>query len=176
MDDTGAAYRQMLVSDTISKSSNRKQSEFFLSDQSLPLDDPSLIQINKAEFDTVWFEINSLQQESWLKLKELLPVGTLVEGYIEALYPQGVIATIPDYEALAIAEYEDCAANSASANLHVGLFLTAIVVWYDDVNDWICLGAPSILGHEHPDFLKQQTEALHALMNRPTQKRHRAKQ
>ncbi|MCL6605227.1 MAG: hypothetical protein K6T94_20375 [Paenibacillus sp.] len=131
-----------------SKISNQKKFEFFLSETDLPLEDPKLKRIPQEEFEQVWDSINKSQRDVWLKLKDSLPLGTKIEGYIEVLYLQGVIVSIPDFDALGIADYAECAANSQKHNMHAGLIIKAEIIGYDEVNNWFLLGNPLVLGLE----------------------------
>ncbi|MWC29865.1 hypothetical protein [Paenibacillus sp. MMS18-CY102] len=87
VNEQGTAYRQMVVKGNEIQSSNLKKFEFILSDQDLPLDKQGLSRINKEEFEDVWSVVTSNGQEQWLTLKNQLPIGTKVEGYIEVFCP-----------------------------------------------------------------------------------------
>ncbi len=113
------------------------------------LDHPSLQRISKNEFDRVWNIVNNNQLPEWIKLKEVLPLGTKIDGYIEVFYPQGVIVSIPGYEALGVANFEECAANSQKRNMHKDLIIKAEVIGYDKVNYWVILGNPEVLDKEY---------------------------
>ncbi|MFE4711011.1 hypothetical protein ACFRAM_09070 [Paenibacillus sp. NPDC056722] len=150
VDAEGNAFRQVLIEEgQESKISNLKKFNFFLSDQELSLDDPDLKRIPKEEFEKVWNDININQLETWLELKELLPLGTKVEGYIEVFYPQGVMVSIPSHEALGVADYDECAKNSQKANMHTDLIVRAEIIGYDEVNYWFILGNPEVLDRRY---------------------------
>jgi hypothetical protein len=147
VDDEGIAYRQMLLEEgNESKTSNVKKHEFFLAEHELPLDDPELIRIPKETFEAVWDEMITEQQPRWLENKKELPLGTTIIGYLEVLYPQGVIVSIPDTEALGLANYNEFAAHSQQRNLHKGLLVEAQITGYDEVNCWFLLGQPRVWG------------------------------
>ncbi|ASA23046.1 hypothetical protein [Paenibacillus donghaensis] len=145
VDEEGTAFRQMLLEDgKESKISNQKKFEFFLSDQDLDINDPNFIRILREEFEQLWQTLNQDQQPLWQKIKQTLPTGTIVNGYIEVFYPQGVIVNIPAYSALGLADYEECAANSKQKNMHKDLQVQAEIIGYDDVNLWVLLGHPKV--------------------------------
>ncbi|WP_054941446.1 YxiJ family protein [Paenibacillus ihuae] len=147
VDDEGIAYRQMLLEEgKESKTSNVKKHEFFLAEHELPLDDPELKRIPKEAFEAVWDEMITEQQPRWLENKKTLPLGTTIMGYLEVLYPQGVIVSIPDTEALGLADYDECAAQSQQRNIHKGLLVEAQITGYDEVNCWFLLGQPRVWG------------------------------
>ncbi len=140
VDDQGIAYRQMLLEEgKESKISNVKKHEFFLAEHELHLDDPELEKIPKETFEAVWDEIITKQQPRWLENKKALPLG-------EVLYPQGVIVSIPDTDALGLANYNEFAAHSQQRNLHKGLLVEAQITGYDEVNCWFLLGQPQVWG------------------------------
>lgn len=146
VDEEGWAFRQILLDEgKESRISNQKKYDFFLSETELPLDDGTLLRITQEEFEEVWSRINSDQTERWVELKRKLPLGSLVAGTIEVLYPQGVIVSISDHETLAIADYEECNSNYRNGNIHKGLNVTANIIGYDEVNYWIVLGNPRVL-------------------------------
>ncbi|MFF2910056.1 hypothetical protein [Paenibacillus sp. NPDC057934] len=149
-DEEGTVFRQVLIEEgKESKISNLKKFDFFLSEKELSLDDPDLIRISKETFEKVWNEININQLETWLEQKELLPLGTKVEGYIEVFYPHGVIVSIASHEALGVADYNECAKNSQKANMHKDLIVRAEIIGYDEVNYWFTLGNPEVLDREY---------------------------
>ncbi|AIQ59337.1 hypothetical protein [Paenibacillus borealis] len=145
VDEEGWAFRQILLDEgKESKISNQKKYDFFLSETELPLDDGTLLRITQEEFEEVWSRINKDQTERWVELKSKLPLGTKITGPIEVLYPQGVIVSIPVHDALAIADYDECAANYKNRNIHKGLNVTASITGYDEVNYWFVLGNPRV--------------------------------
>lgn len=145
VDEEGWAFRQILLDEgKESKISNQKKYDFFLSETELPLDDETLLRITQEEFEEVWSRINRDQTERWVELKSKLPLGSKITGPIEVLYPQGVIVSIPVHDALAIADYEECAANYKNRNIHKGLNVTANIIGYDEVNYWFVLGNPRV--------------------------------
>ncbi|WNS44678.1 hypothetical protein [Paenibacillus sp. MMS20-IR301] len=146
VNEAGWAFRQILLEEgKESKISNQKKYDFFLSETELSLDDETLLRITQDEFEEVWNRINRDQTQSWVELKSKLPLGTKVTGPIEVLYPQGVIVSLPDFDTLAIANYEECAANYKNRNLHKGLYVTADIIGYDEVNYWFVVGNPRII-------------------------------
>ncbi|MNC14686.1 Immunity protein WapI [compost metagenome] len=153
VDDEGIAYRQMLLEEgKESKISNVKKHEFFLSEKELSFDDPELKRIPKEAFETVWDKIITEQQPRWLENKKALPLGTTIMGYLEVLYPQGVIVSIPDTAALGLADFAECAAHSQQANISKGLLVEAKITGYDEVNCWFLLGQPRVWGETGGDM------------------------
>ncbi|KWX77763.1 hypothetical protein [Paenibacillus jilunlii] len=151
VDDEGTAYRQILLEEgKESKSSNLKKFEFFLSEKELPLNNPELKRIPKETFEKVWSIVNKDQQTIWHKQKELLTLGEKIVGYIEVFYPQGVIVSIPDNDALGVANYEECAENSQKRNMHKGLLVNAEIIGYDEINYWFILGDPKVFDCRYP--------------------------
>jgi hypothetical protein len=149
VNEEGTAFRQMLIEEgKESKISNLRKFEFFLSDQDLSLDEPDLLRISKETFEKEWDSINKNQWNKWLNIKKILPIGTAIEGYIEVFYPQGVIVSIPEYEALGIADYDECAKNSQKRNMYSKSIVLAEIAGYDEVNCWFILGNPKVLDRD----------------------------
>jgi hypothetical protein len=149
VDEEGWAFRQILLEEgKESKISNLKKYEFFLSEHELSLDDVTLQRIPQEAFEEVWNRVNKDQTEIWIELKRKLPLGTEIHGDIEVLYPQGVIVSIPEFEALAIADYEECNANYKTRNIHRGLKVKGTIIGYDEVNYWLVIGNPKVTDEE----------------------------
>lgn len=175
VDDEGIAYRQMLLEEgKESKISNVKKYEFFLAEHELPLDDPELKRFPKEAFEAVWDEMITEQQPRWLENKKELPLGTTIIGYLEVLYPQGVIVSIPDTEALGLADYDECAAHSQQRNIHKGLLVEAQITGYDEVNCWFLLGQPRVWGgavgdmdvSDKPEIVKELAQVYKTQLSR----------
>lgn len=159
-DDEGVVYRQMLLEEgKASRISNVKKYYFFLADHELSLDDPELEPIPKAIFEAVWNELIKEQLPDWLETKRTFPRGTKVIGYLEVLYPHGVIVSIPDTKALGLADYDECAAHAGHRNIHKGLLVEATVSGYDEVNCWLLLEEPRVWGFREESSMTDQSAA-----------------
>ena len=89
IDNVGAAYRQMVYhDDDICITSNRKYHSyhFMLAEHPLNAEEPYYEEISQQEFEMLWSEQLQLGMEDWRNTKSLFPVGTRVEGYIEAFF------------------------------------------------------------------------------------------
>lgn len=92
IDNDGVAYRQIVYHDDgTCITSNRKHDfyHFMLAEHPLNTQESCYKEINQAEFEKLWYEQLQLGLEDWRRTKTLFPVGTRVEGYIEAFFPQG---------------------------------------------------------------------------------------
>lgn len=163
-DDEGVVYRQMLLEEgKASRVSNVKKDDFFLADHELSLDDPELEPIPKATFEAVWNELIKEQLPDWFETKRTFPRGTKVIGYLEVLYPHGVIVSIPDTKALGLADYDECAAHAGHRNIHKGLLVEATVSGYDEVNGWLLLEEPRVWGFREEYSMSDQSATIKEL-------------
>lgn len=150
VNEEGTVFRQMLLKEgKEGKVSNQRKFQFFLSETNLMLDDRDYKSISKEEFEQVWDILNRNIKDIWIEKKRELPIGTKIDGYIEVFYPQGVIVSIPLYDVLGIANYEECQANSKKSNIHKDLMIKAEIIGYDEVNFWFVLGNPEVLENEY---------------------------
>lgn len=125
----------------------------------MSLDDPELEPIPKAAFEAVWDELTKEQLPDWLETKRTFTQGTTIFGYLEVLYPHGVIVSIPDTKALGLANYDECAAHSRNHSIHKGLLVEATVSGYDEVNGWLLLEEPRVWGFREESGMTDQSAA-----------------
>lgn len=62
-----------------------------------------------------------------------------MNGRIEVFYPQGVLIGLSKYDAIGIADYDECKRIAPTVHLTIGLSIRAKVVGFDEVNNWIIL-------------------------------------
>ena len=144
--ENGWVLRQTMVGDHEIIASNVKHPIWGLglADQQGDYDAiEEVIPIAQAEFDQVWAEHLYQHQAQWAEAKLCHLLGALVHGKIEIFYPQGVIINLSD-TALGVANYAECKNALGAKNMYIRIAVTAVVIGYDEVNQWIQLGIPYI--------------------------------
>lgn len=99
--------------------------------------------ISEATFNQVWDTQRAIFQTAWEASKVAYPVGTHVEGWIELFYPQGMIVNLDD-GVYGVADYAEAQASAPPMTLYGGYRVTAVVVGYDEVNQWLMVGQPQV--------------------------------
>ena len=103
-------------------------------------------EISPAEFETVWQQHRGKHQAQWRASKRAYPPGTPVAGWIELFFPQGVIVNLGK-GTLGVANYAQCLASVPPPKLlGTRQQVTAVVSGYDEVNQWVVLDQPQVLG------------------------------
>lgn len=105
VDNDGVVYRQMVYyDDGTCITSNRKHSLYHYMLAELPLNAQESFykEIRQAEFEELWHEQLQLGMEDWYRTLSLFPVGSRVEGYIEAFFPQGTLIYLREPQAAGI--------------------------------------------------------------------------
>lgn len=121
-DDQGIVFRQIVKEkDKLPKLSDQKESEFFLAEFPIDLEDPHFTQLQKNEFESEWKMLNTEYMAERERVKKKYPIGTEVHGEIEVIFPQGIIVDLHNIQYPGIANYEEYAKNSAVDNVHKGL-------------------------------------------------------
>lgn len=151
IDNAGAAYRQMVYhDDDICITSNRKHHSyhFMLAEHPLDAEEPYYEEISQQEFEMLWSEQLQLGMEDWRNTKSLFPVGTRVEGYIEAFFPQGTLINLLEPHAVGITGTSDLKSVTPAEWMYPRYRVIAEVCGYDEVNHWILLTRAEVTGSQ----------------------------
>jgi len=111
--------------------------------------DPYYKQIPKNEFENVWSNYLQVFNHEWSYTKNTLQIGTEIEGYIECFFPQGVIVNLNTYNAVGVANYDECKKKTPAEWLYPRHIVKAIVLDYDEINQWVVLDKPTIFENQY---------------------------
>lgn len=142
IDNDGIAYRQMVYHDDgICIASNRKHElyHFMLAEHPLDAQEPYYKEISQAEFEELWHEQLQLGMNDWHRTQSLFPVGTRVEGYIEAFFPQGTLISLMQPKAVGITNTAILKSETPAEWMYPRHRVIAEVSGYDEVNQWVLL-------------------------------------
>lgn len=149
IDNDGVAYRQMVYHDDgIWITSNRRHDHYHFMLAELPLDaqEPYYEEISQAEFEELWHEQLQLAIEDWHRTQSLFPVGTRVEGCIEAFFPQGTLINLLEPHAVGITDTSVLKSATPAEWMYPSSRVIAEVSGYDEVNQWVLLTRAEIMG------------------------------
>lgn len=151
IDNDGVAYRQMVYhDDAICITSNRKheQYHFMLAEHPLDAQESYYEEISQAEFEELWHEQLQLSMEDWNRTQSLFPVGTRVEGYLEAFFPQGTLVNLQEPHAVGITDTSVLRSQTPAEWMYPRCRLIAEVSGYDEVNQWVILTRAEVMGSQ----------------------------
>lgn len=151
IDNVGAAYRQMVYHDDgICITSNRKHHShhFMLAEHPLDAEEPYYEEISQQEFEKLWSEQLQLGMEDWRNTQSLFPVGTRVEGYIEAFFPQGTLINLLEPHAVGITDTSALKSVTPAEWMYPSYRVAAEVYGYDEVNQWVLLTRAEVKGSQ----------------------------
>lgn len=152
--DEGYAWRQITVNDERYVASNLVYPGrgMMLAEGQVDYDSISTVEeISQTEFETIWNSHLANHQAQWNKSKQLLAIGTAVQGYIQIFYPQGVIVNL-DNDILGVADYLTCEISAQPQWMYPGYKVTAIVAGYDEANHWLLLDKPQVYSERMKDY------------------------
>lgn len=151
IDNNGIAYRQMVYhDDSICITSNRKHEHyhFMLADHPIDAEESYYKEISQAEFEELWHEQLELGMENWHRTQSLFPIGTRVEGYIEAFYPQGTLVKLQEFQAVGITDTSILKSKTPAEWMYPRFRVIAEVSGYDEVNQWVILTRAEVMGSQ----------------------------
>lgn len=154
IDSHGAAYRQMVFHDDgTCISSNRKHERyhFMLAEHPLDSQESYYKEISQAEFEDLWQAQLQLSTDGWHRTKSLFPVGSRVEGYIEAFFPQGTLINLLEPQAFGITDTAAIKSETPAEWMCPRFRVIADVAGYDEVNQWVLLTCAEILGSRYEE-------------------------
>lgn len=152
IDNNGVAYRQMVYhDDTNCITSNRKhkQYHFMLAEHPLDTQESYYEEISQAEFEELWHEQLQLGMVDWNRTQSLFPVGTRVEGYIEAFFPQGTLVNLQEPLAVGITDTSALKSETPAEWMYPRFRVIAEVTGYDEVNQWVLLTHAEVVGDQY---------------------------
>ncbi len=158
IDNNGVVYRQMVYHDDgICITSNRKHDHdhYMLVEHPLNPQESYYKEISQAEFEQLWHEQLKLGMEYWYRTKSLFPVGTRVEGYIEAFFPQGTLINLQEPQAVGITDTSALKTITPAEWLYPRYRVIAEVSGYDEINQWVLLTPAEVMGSQY-----EQNEGL----------------
>ncbi|MCR8984265.1 hypothetical protein NW801_04110 [Brevibacillus laterosporus] len=141
-DQKGIAYRQIIIQEDGSWiTSHRKHEQFhyMLAEHPLDLDDTYYEKIPKAKFEELWSRFLQSTMDDWNQIKRSLPIGTKVEGEIEAFFPQGTLVNLVEEQATGLADTTSLRKATPPEWMYPGHKMVAIVNGYDEMNQWVVL-------------------------------------
>jgi|SRR5579859_178919 len=94
--------------------------------------------ITEDEFDGIWQAYLVTRQPQWKAMKESYPIGAKVDGILHLFVPLGAIVKL-ESNAVGVADYAACKAAIAPKGMYSGEKIKAVVVGYDEDNQWIVL-------------------------------------
>ncbi|WP_025682805.1 hypothetical protein [Paenibacillus maysiensis] len=154
IDSDGVAYRQIVIQDDgtyIASNRKHEQYHFLLAEKSIDDTEPYYTKITKEEFEEVWSNYLQAFNKEWHQVKTVLPVGTKVEGYIEAFFPQGTLIHIFQHDAVGLADARLYGEKTPSEWMYPKHEITAIVKGYDELNQWVILDQTQVLKTQYVD-------------------------
>lgn len=148
IDHDGTVYRQITIINDRTIISNRpyEVEHFCLSETNIdfvPEDE-----ITKQEFELKWENENQTYLDIWKRTKKNIIVGTVVEGTIECIYPQGIIINLQG-DIYGVVDYETCSKKNGSQYIHVKNKVRGVVSGYDEENLWVKLDDVEIILDVH---------------------------
>jgi hypothetical protein len=152
--DQGVAYRQITVNGEKYVMSNVNYSEWGMMLAEGQIDYTVIEEVqelSKEEFETIWNTHLKDQQVQWSKTKERYALGSVVTGYIQIFYPQGIIVNLGE-NSLGIANYEECKVSAKQEWMYPGYRVTAVVADYDELNYWLVLERPRVYNEILKDY------------------------
>lgn len=150
----GYAWRQITVNDERYIASNLVYPSWgmMLAEGQVDYESISVVEeINQTEFEAIWNNHLANHQAQWNKAKQLLTIGTTVQGYIQIFYPQGVIVNLGD-NILGVADYLTCKISAQQQWMYPGYRVTAIIAGYDEANHWLLLDKPQVHSERMKDY------------------------
>ncbi len=160
IDVDGVAYRQMVVNDDgTCITSNRKHDlyHFMLAEHPIDMKEPYYKEISQAQFEELWQEQLRLGMEDWYRTQSLFPVGSRVEGYIEAFFPQGTLMNLLKPHAVGITDTSVLKDQTPAEWMYPRYRVIAKVSGYDEVNQWVILSQAEVTGSWHEDAEEEST-------------------
>lgn len=144
IDHEGTAFRQITVINERAIVSNRpyKDEHFCLSE--MKVDFVPEDEISKQEFEAKWQKDNQLNMDNWELTKKNKNIGTVVEGTIECIYPQGIILNLLD-EIYGVVDYDKCYEKSGSDKINVMNKVRGVVSGFDENNLWVIIDDGEII-------------------------------
>ncbi|MGP0576883.1 hypothetical protein ACTP13_07680 [Paenibacillus peoriae] len=151
IDSDGIAYRQIVIQDDgtyIASNRKHEQYHFLLAEKAIDDTEPYYTQITKKEFEEIWSNYLHTFNQEWHQIKNALPVGTKVKGYIEAFFPHGTIIHIFQHHAVGLSDTRTYEEKTPSEWMYPKHEVTAIVKGYDEVNQWVILDQTQVFKHQ----------------------------
>lgn len=151
IDNNGTAYRQIVLDeDGNCITSNRKHDtyHFMLAEHPLDPEEPYYTEISQAEFEELWMEQLQADMENWHRTQRLFPVGSKVEGFIEAFFPQGTLINLLEPRAVGLTDTSALESGAPAEWMYPRYRVIAEVSGYDEVNQWVLLAHTELLGSQ----------------------------
>ncbi len=152
IDNDGVAYRQMVYHDDgicITSNRNHDPNHFMLAEHPLDAQESYYKEISQAEFEELWQEQLQLGMEGWYRTQSLFPVGTRVEGYIEAFFPQGTLINLLEPQAVGLTDTSALKSETPAEWMYPRYRVIAEVSGYDEVNQWVLLTRAKVMGSRY---------------------------
>jgi len=140
VDIDGTVYRQMIKNSNQINVSNRY--DFCLSEKEVPYCAEK--QIDKEEFDYLWKLGNKPFELSWNDTKKSVSIGMSIEGYIEVIYPQGIIINLGN-DKYGISDYDECKNRCGSENIYTKNKIKGKVFGFDEKNLWVKINEAQVI-------------------------------
>ncbi|WP_226002697.1 hypothetical protein [Paenibacillus sp. BJ-4] len=151
IDSDGVAYRQIVIQDDgtyIASNRKHEQYHFLLAEKAIDDMEPFYTKITEKEFEEVWSHYLHTTSAEWHRIKTILPVGTKVEGYIEAFFPQGTLIHIFQHDAVGLVDTRSYAEKTPPEWMYPKYQITAIVKGYDELNQWVILDQTQVFKNQ----------------------------
>ncbi|WP_017812407.1 hypothetical protein [Paenibacillus shenyangensis] len=140
-DTKGIVYRQIVKEHSKNpKLSNQRESQFYMAEHPIDVEDPMLDSLQKVDFENEWIKLNADYMSEWEHAKKENGIGQEVKAMIEVIYPQGIIVRLNHTKYPGLASYDEFAQNAQTKNIYPGVEIIADINGYDESNGWIKLG------------------------------------
>src|SRR5699024_9501655 len=141
--DNGYATKQIAVTSNKYIASNRKDEthHFYLTEGIIDVNNMIEFggsEINEKQFYCIWNKYRDGLIDNWNLTKERFPIGSEIEGIVEAFYPQGIIVNISQ-NVIGIADYFKSKDSTKPENLYPQHKIIGKVVEYDEENMWLVI-------------------------------------
>ncbi|WP_270168595.1 hypothetical protein [Paenibacillus sp. SYP-B4298] len=140
LDTEGTVMRQIIKQRDHLFASNRPN--FCLSETTIEFE--PYLSIQCTEFDEAWTKANVPFMNDWLETIKSIKDDTEVEGYIEVIYPQGIIINLGNGK-YGITDYEECKRVSDSSNIYTGNRIKGKISGIDNINLWVILKETKVI-------------------------------
>ncbi|WP_046226531.1 hypothetical protein [Paenibacillus dauci] len=139
-DENGIVLRQIVKQEGEKpKLSNQRDSQFYMAEHPIDLEDSMLDPLQKTDFENEWVKLNADYMSEWEQTKKENVIGQEVKATIEVIYPQGIIVRLNHTQYPGLASYDEFAQNAQVKNIYPDIEMIATISGYDDINGWIKL-------------------------------------
>lgn len=140
--------KQIAVTSKKYIASNRKDDEYHFYLAEGKIDENEIIEyggteISEGQFYSIWNNYRNEQIDTWNQTKEKYPIGSEIKGFIEVLYPQGIIVNISQ-NVIGVADYIKCRDRTKPEILYPQHKIIGKVASYDETNMWLVIDDPIV--------------------------------